>query len=352
MYCLSASEVGVGFWQNFDIRPDPWALEYELPIALEENQAPKQVKVDVEAVPWQAIAPPTTLPLPPILAFVDGRRRLDGRAVGKDGDRILYGAFATVAAGTIEIDCHRQQAYFPQDATVERVIAFGGDRQPESVRVPGPPGSRCRLQYDPTPQGKTASKTQLCGDPQLPLVLVQERMREIEADLAVAQSRNSETLVIQDGNLFRDYDSNGGKTGTIVGYMKTLQRSYLPAENARLLWQLQPGERTPLFSVGRGSFRYWSWYLRSGRVGQGSLHGIVRLEIFASKANLDWAQRIADWSCYLVPKYASEPLRDPRAPQNLMPINALESWLGRHMGSAALAQRCVKQFLQGVKNGE
>ncbi len=329
----------MGFWQDFNVRSDPWALEYDLPVALEEGQAPHEVRVDVEPGPWRAISPLTSLPLPQTLAFIDGRRRLDGRAIGRDGDRILYGAFATVAAGIIEIDCHHRRAHFPAAATVERVIAFGGDRQPEPVTVPGPPGSRCTLRYAPAPNATCRN------DPQVPLALVQERMRDIEAALAVARSRDAQTLAIQDGNLFRDYE---GSAGAIVGYMKTLQRNYLPAENARLLWQLAPGERTPLFSVGRGSARYWSWYMRSGQTGRGSLHGIVRLEIFASKANLALAQKIANWCCHLIPKYASEPLRDPRAPQNLMPVNALESWLGRHMGNPAIAQRCVKQFLQGA----
>ena len=331
----------MGFWQDYDIRPDPWALEYESPVALEDSQAARAVEVDVEGVPWEAIPPSAELQLPQILAFVDGRRRLDGRAIGKDGDRILYGAFATVAAGIIEVDCRLQRAYFPAAATVERVVAFGGNCQPEPVTLPGPPGNANPLEYSRVLGG--AGKRR--NDPQVPLALVQDRMRDIESDLAAARSRAPETLVIQDGNLFRDFDSNGDKSGAIVGYMKTMQRKYLPPDEARLLWDLHPGERTPIFSVGRGSFQYWSWYLRSGREGQGSLHGIVRLEIFRDKATLERAQQIANWSCHIVPKYASEPLRDPRAPQNLMPVNALENWLGRQMGNPAIVQRCVKQFL-------
>lgn len=335
-------ETNLGFWQDYDVRPDPWALEYGSPVALEDSQASRAVEVDVEGVPWGAISPPAELRMPRTLAFVDGRRRLDGRAIGKDGDRILYGAFATVAAGVIEVDCSLQRAHFPIAATVERVVAFGGDRAPEPVTLPGPPGNPCTLDYH-----QTLSDSNRRNDPQVPLQLVQDRMREIETDLAVAQSRDGNTLVIQDGNLFRDFDSNGGKTGAIVGYMKTLQRKYLPPDEAWLLWELNPGERTPIFAVGRGSFQYWSWYLRSGCEGQGSLHGIVRLEIFRSKATLERARQIANWSCHFVPKYASEPLRDPRAPQNLMPVNALENWLGRQMGNPAIVQRCVKQFLNG-----
>jgi len=326
----------MGFWQDYDVRPDPWALEYGSPVALEDSQASRAVEVDVEGVPWGAISPPAELQMPRTLAFVDGRRRLDGRAIGKDGDRILYGAFATVAAGVIEVDCSLQRAHFPIAATVERVVAFGGDRAPEPVTLPGPPGNPCTLDYS-----RVLTDVKKSNGPQVPLNCVQNYMRKIEVDLAAQYSHALDTLVIQDGDL-RGF---GEKMGVILGYVKTLHATYLPQERNQILWELRSGKRTPIFTIERNRFPYWSWYLRSGREGQGSLHGIVRMEIFRNKASLDRAQQIANWSCHVVPKYASEPLRDPRAPQNLMPVNALENWLGRQMGNPAIVQRCVKQFL-------
>jgi len=38
-------------------------------------------------------------------------------------------------------------------------------------------------------------------------------------------------------------------------------------------------------------------------------------------------------------------VRDPRAPQNLIPIGGLEQWLGRHMGQAEVVRRRIAQAL-------
>ncbi|MEM8641456.1 MAG: hypothetical protein AAGG51_21960 [Cyanobacteria bacterium P01_G01_bin.54] len=66
------------------------------------------------------------------------------------------------------------------------------------------------------------------------------------------------------------------------------------------------------------------------------MYGSVPLEKVKAMANL---------SAWLIPAYVSEPTRDPRAPQNLTPIGALERELGRRMGDRTLISRRLQQFL-------
>jgi hypothetical protein len=161
-----------------------------------------------------------------------------------------------------------------------------------------------------------------------------------------------ETLVIRDGQL-RWY----GKPDVTLGYIKTMHKNYLPGDCAALLWKLEPGERTPIFSIGKKDDirRRWSWYLRSGtsdicpkRLGYHELQGIVRLEFYSEAVSLDRAKEIADQSTYLIPHYASHPSRDPRAPQNLTPVGALERELGRRMGDRAVIERRLRSFFASL----
>ena len=48
----------------------------------------------------------------------------------------------------------------------------------------------------------------------------------------------------------------------------------------------------------------------------------------------------------MLPKYAARGFRDPRAPQQLMPIAFLESELGRRMGDLAIIRRRIQAYLR------
>lgn len=117
---------------------------------------------------------------------------------------------------------------------------------------------------------------------------------------------------------------------------------------------IETGRTYPIFLIKEQNRPHWSWYLKSGhaqtssdRFGYHNLHGIVRLEL-SSDIPLTTAQTIADQTAYLIPEYASYPYKDPRAPQNLTPVGALERELGRRMGDAILIKRRVQNFLASV----
>jgi uncharacterized protein len=111
-----------------------------------------------------------------------------------------------------------------------------------------------------------------------------------------------------------------------------------------LVFRLQTGERTPVFAIREGRKDRYSWYLRigEGRPIHHGLAGIVRLEARGA-AGLDTTVALANMSAGYLPRFASTPARDPRAPQNLTPVGALEEHLRNQMGDATLIQRAIER---------
>jgi hypothetical protein len=72
--------------------------------------------------------------------------------------------------------------------------------------------------------------------------------------------------------------------------------------------------------------------------------GLVRLEVSAS-SGLKAAQDVAALASAVLPLFASQPGRDPRAPQNLYPVGALERHLRHRLGDAALIRRAIEARL-------
>ncbi len=103
---------------------------------------------------------------------------------------------------------------------------------------------------------------------------------------------------------------------------------------------LAPAQRTSLF---RKRADIYAAYLRlappSGIAGPWS--GIVRIELPAS-TGLREAARVADRVAATLPRYAGVAHVDPRAPQNLQPIGALEAHLRHLLADAGLAARAVR----------
>jgi hypothetical protein len=74
------------------------------------------------------------------------------------------------------------------------------------------------------------------------------------------------------------------------------------------------------------------------------LASVVRLEISAS-VGLAVARDVADLAAQHLPGLASTTDRDPRAPQNLVPVGALERHLRHHLGDAQWIRRSLMQHL-------
>ncbi len=143
-----------------------------------------------------------------------------------------------------------------------------------------------------------------------------------------------DSLVVVDGPL-----SHGSHPDGAVGYIKRQYTNYLPPELRRMLLDLPTGRRTPLFLIGGRSNRY-SWYQRLAVMG-GPGGGIVRCETSAAMS-VSEAVAAADQVAATLPRYASEPHKDGRAPQNLYPIAGLERALRRRLGDPRLMERALR----------
>lgn len=331
------------FWQENNFRLEPWGNDYQPPIDIEElPQSASEVDATVEEADWSKFCKHRQEPdLPQRLVFIDGRRRIDAALVGGSGNTVNYGVFGTIAVGAVVVDRTSHTATC-ENLTIRRVLGFGGNREAPKTHIPCPFGSGAELVYEPT-------KPYLENNPEIRKNLVQNAMLKAEATLASQQyATQPDTLVIRDGRL--PYNS---PTFTL-GYVKTMHKNYLSEKHAALLWELKPGERSPIFLIKEQNRPNWSWYLKSGnfqtnsqRFGYHDLHGVVRLEL-SNENPLETAVHIADQSTYLIPEYASHPYKDPRAPQNLTPVGGLERELGRHMGDANLIKRRLQHFLASV----
>jgi hypothetical protein len=167
---------------------------------------------------------------------------------------------------------------------------------------------------------------------------LQACLTDAEVKLAMhfrAQHPDDDDLLVVDGPL-------RGRTHLerIVGYIKTHHKSYLPAEQAAVVVALQPGQRTPAFTMGT-SWRRTSWYLQLPATGGVPWSGVVRLECSADLPRPE-VTKLADLTARLLPRFASTPHKDPRAPQNLVPIGGLERELRRRLGDQQLLYRSLR----------
>jgi hypothetical protein len=173
-------------------------------------------------------------------------------------------------------------------------------------------------------------------NPDAPAKELQTRMRQQEGLLAEDLCAAG-YLTIVDGplNFVRSRDL------PVVGYVKTHHRALLDPEHHKLIPRLGAGQRTSIFRLGADRY---SAYLRLAPVAATSSpwSGIVRVEVPQS-AGLAAAISTVDRIAGMIPRYAGVPHRDPRAPQNLQPIGALEKHLRHRLGSAALATRAVRE---------
>jgi hypothetical protein len=165
---------------------------------------------------------------------------------------------------------------------------------------------------------------------------LQDAMAELEHEVSTDAAVAGDLLIV-DGPLRERHRLPGA-----VGYVKTHHRSYLPEPLLPVIAQLQAGERTPLFLV-EGRYPRWSWYLRLPGEVTHAWAGVVRCEISAISSAAEPAVALVDEVGAALPRFASQPHKDTRAPQNLYPIAGLERELRRRLGDTNVLQRALRQ---------
>ena len=159
------------------------------------------------------------------------------------------------------------------------------------------------------------------------LLGLQGQLGNLEAEVA-ARNNAHDALVVLDGPISRGRFQIPGA----LGYVKTHRVSYLPSSLSDVVSRLRPGERTPIFLTQTTWSRY-SWYLRLPGGEGHPWSGVVRCEASA-EGELHRFIRLADQTTAILPGYASERHKEPRAPQNLYPVSMLERELRRRLGDA------------------
>ncbi len=284
-----------------------------------ESARPVDVAVEVPPDSWKPIDPSSDVTVPDAVIFVDGVRRIDARIwIAEPDGTSQPGVCATVAAGAVLCT--------PNSASIEAVIVKRGlytaSAEAEALTNPGGLGTQVSYEVRDV-AGDGAEATYLA---------VHNHMTEVEHELSA--TLGPQAMVVFDGPLARRDFPHG------VGYVKTQHVHYLDPELRPVIGQLDVGQRTPLFRVG-GEWATWSWYMRLPGPRSHNLSGIVRLELPAL-GDSSCAVARADEVTATLPRFASEPHKDARAPQNLYPIAGLERQLRRHLGDAKLLERALR----------
>lgn len=295
---------------------ETWAPEYGAAVDEAEPAASaEQVDVTVEVAPasWVPRSPPAVEPQLPV-RFVDGVRRIEARVwISAPGGLVHQGICASYAAGVASCDgAAAVEAAVVRRALFSRSEGAGAIATRHGVFVHQPVASDAPDQLS---------------------IALQEAMADLEHEVSVDAPHD--TLLVVDGPLRARHRMPGA-----VGYVKTHHRSYLPEPLQATLGELRAGQRTPVFLID-GRTRRWSWYLRLPGEASHAWAGVVRCEASA-ETPLEQALELADRVTAALPRFASAPHKDGRAPQNLYPIGGLERQLRRRLGDTHILQRALR----------
>jgi hypothetical protein len=285
------------------------------------SSAAVDTDVEVPAAEWQPIDVPAA-GCPDVVFLVDGVRRNDAGLWTAEEDGTSYaGLAASYAAGVVRCDLARGAAELV-GARVGRGLftasPSAADVQAGSVR------------YEVHRIHGTGEASKLPAAVQGPLTALEIDISSVARD---GGSDGTDLLVV-DGPL-----RNRRQLPRTIGYVKTQQKQYLPAALTTVVTSLRPGQRTPVFHLGT-VWGGWSWYLRLPGASGAPWSGIVRVEC-SPDLTADQAIELADVSGATLPRFASSAYKDPRAPQNLVPIAGLERRLRSMLGDSRILHRAL-----------
>lgn len=308
------------------VQLDPWQVEYGTELPLEDvAQADDDIAaLDIELAhdAWRPIRPDQATRLSH-LVFIDGVRRVEARLIVRRQDRICHGAFGSHAVGAVRI---ADAAASFAELRVTR-LAIVGAGESIGVAVPVKPN----LVYQPLSTADT--------HPDAPLRALQEDMR-IEEERLGRDMANASDALGTDGPLTFEETSRA----PVLGYIKRIFKLYLPREQIGLYPRSarasEPrSSRCVLAGDFRGSPGSFAWPIRP------PAHP-------TSPASQGWKfpkwsgpRRLGDASTAILPHFVPSRWRDPRSPQNLLPIGALEMTLRRQMGDGRLVRRHIETLI-------
>ncbi len=304
-----------------------WPADYGSPVTDDvpgSTTVPVDYGCEVAQAAWRPLRPAAPAGRP--VTFVDGVRRMEARAWLTTGDgSTMPGLVGSWAAGAIRCD---GAATITECRVARGLFSCDPDRPGLQVR-PGLLFAGCESRTDTDDGLRNA---------------LQSRMRELELEVA-RDTAGDDGLVVLDGPLRRRLP------GRAVGYVKTQHVDYLSEALRPTVAALEVGERTPLLVLATRDLRHWSWYLRLADVGSHPWEAVVRCETPVEGLDLPVARQLADEVTAVLPRFASSPHRDVRAPQNLYPIGALERHLRHRLGDGALVSRHLRRHVAALPAG-
>lgn len=305
---------------------DPWDPGYGLAYTedmagetLRESSAELVLDLELPARQWRPVTADPASSVPGTILFLDGVRRVDARVwVHGPEPQPAAGIAASYAAGLACLDGVARIC----DVAVERGLF---------TAAAAAAGIHSRHAVYPVRPASSAALDQLT-------LALQQQLADLEVRLAMQFRKDqpdASDLLFVDGPL-------RGRThlDRTLGFIKTHHTTYLPAEQAAVVAELEPGQRTPAFTMGT-SWRRHTWYLRLPGSSGAPWSGVVRLECSADLPASE-VTTLADLSAVLLTPLASSPHKDPRAPQNLVPIGGLERELRRRLGDERLLYRSLR----------
>jgi hypothetical protein len=291
-----------------------------------ESSADVRVEVEREPAAWTPLTPASGRALPSTILLVDGVRRIDAHIyVEEAGGTVHTGLAASYAAGVVRCDLRRGSAAV---AGARVMRGFFTSSLDAADIVTG----HARYQVHRVASMELAQIKQA----------IQTRLRALEIEVSALARATTETLgpdyTADDDLLVLDGPLTGrDQLPRALGYVKTHRVQYLSPDLSSVVSRLGPGQRTPVFFVGTSWNRY-TWYLRLPGGGRAPWAGVVRVECSADLAKSE-AIALADLSALTLPRFASHPYKDARAPQNLTPIAGLERKLRGMLGDQRLLLR-------------
>jgi hypothetical protein len=277
----------------------------------EASSAKLDTDVEVSAKVWRPLDPPP-LDRPDRVLLVDGVRRTDARLwVGP-----FPGLACSYAAGVVEC--------------VPGCAKVGDVRVRRTIFTSAAPEDIADVGEGPT---RYVSMSVEGADERDLMNTMQNSLIALEIEVS-RQSRTDGDLLIVDGPL-RSRDA----LPRTLGYVKTQQKQYLPERLIGVVTALRPGQRTPVFRIA-GVYERLTWYLRLPGGNAAPWAGIVRVECSAELPEHE-AIGLADLSAVTIPRFASVSFKEPRAPQNLVPIAGLEKRLRALLGDSKLLHRVL-----------
>ncbi len=296
---------------------------------LADAQVRMDLTVEVEPDAWRPVAPDGSTP-PDVILFVDGVRRTEAHVWTHSDDpfQAAPGMCASYAAGVVRssggnaevVSAEVRRGLFTVDPAAESISTSAGVWQ-VNHSAPGanPPG-------------------------QLFVQALQRKLTELEVVCAASARSHlpaEDDLLLIDGPL-----RNRTELPRTLAFIKTQQAKYLPPELNRVVGELAPGERTPVFLLGTEWDRH-TWYMRLPGGSGSPWAGVIRVECSPALDALD-AVALAYVSQATLPRYASEAFREMRAPQNLYPVAGLERHLRHRLGDPRLLRRILQAAAGGA----